>query len=77
MELHRTVASAAAGFQLKSGKQVSQRHVDFQKQNMKVNSAVQTISDSVAKAVQFNGADGLLQFSGSECTIEYITMAQL
>jgi len=31
----------------------SQRHVDFQKQKMKVNLAVQTISDSVAKALQF------------------------
>ena len=57
---------------LRFANKLSQRHIDFQKQKMKVNLAVQTISDSVAKALQFLLQSGLPQFAGCQYTIEFI-----
>jgi len=57
---------------LRIANRLSQRHVDFQKQKMKVNLAVQTISDSVAKALQFMLQMDVPQFAGCEGTIEFI-----
>ena len=57
---------------LRVANKLSNRHIDFQKQKMKVNLAVHTISSSVAKALQFMMQMGLEQFAGCECTVEFI-----
>lgn len=57
---------------LRFANKLSQRHLEFQKQKMKVNLAVQTISSSVAKALQLMLQLKQAQFFGCEATIEFI-----
>lgn len=57
---------------LKFANKLSQKHVEFTKQKMKVNLAVQTISNSVAKALQLMLELKVADFAGCEATIEFI-----
>lgn len=50
-------------------------HIDWQKQKMKVNLAAQTLSSSVADAIEFCREDlKLPQFKGSEATVKFIRL---
>ena len=60
---------------LKIGKKLTSTHVQYQKNKMKVSLAAQTLSSSVADAINFlNNGLQLQQFKGSESTIEFIRM---
>ena len=58
---------------LKIGNKLSNIHIQYQKNKMKVALAAQTLSSSVADAINFldNGLQ-LQQFKGSESTVEFI-----
>ena len=57
---------------LRFANKLSQKHLDFHKQKMKVNLAVQTISNSVAKALELLQQFEVPGFDGCDCTIEFI-----
>jgi len=61
------------GFHLAN--KLRQTHIDFKTQKMKVNLAAQTLSSSVASAIEFCDKNlKLPQFSGSEATVAFIKL---
>jgi len=60
---------------LKAGNKLSRRHIEWEKNKMKVCLATQTLSESVATAIDFAREDlKLHQFQGSEATTEFIRL---
>ena len=59
------------GFKI-GGNKLSKKHVMFTKNKMKVNLAAQTLSSSVADAIQFLEHEGHPKFQGAEGTILFI-----
>ena len=58
---------------LRAGTKLSRRHIEWDKSKMKVSRAAQTLSRSVADAIDFCREDLKLQeFQGSEATTEFI-----
>jgi len=58
---------------LRLGNKLKSTHIMWQKQKMKVNLAAQTLSASVADAIEFcNVHRKLFQFSGSEATVHFL-----
>lgn len=54
------------------GNRLTDRHISFQKQKMKVKLAVQALSSSVASALRFLEETGLPEFENTAPTVEYI-----
>jgi hypothetical protein len=58
---------------LRAGNKLRKRHMNFRKQIMKFNLAVQTLSASVADAIEFCDKDmNYSDFKGSAATVEFI-----
>ena len=57
---------------LSAGNKVSDRHVHYQNEKMKVNLAVQVLSSSVADALEFARRIGKAEFHGCEATVQFI-----
>jgi hypothetical protein len=58
---------------LRAGNKLRQKHIDWKRNKMKVSIAAQTISESVAIAIDFAREDlGLSQFQGSKETTEFL-----
>ena len=57
---------------LRLGNKVRSAHIQWQKQKMKVNIAAQTLSRSVADALEFLEEQGLRQFKGCSATARFI-----
>ena len=57
---------------IKFANKLSNRHIDFHRQKMKVNLAAQTISSSVADAIDFFRESGHQDFQNSEGTVKFI-----
>ncbi|KAF4530741.1 hypothetical protein B566_EDAN007962 [Ephemera danica] len=76
--LERPLATEALVFmvekeKLRAGNKLRKRHIQFRKQIMKVNLAVQTLSASVADAIEFCNKDmKLIEFRDSAPTVEFI-----
>ena len=57
---------------LRAGNKLKKTHIEWQKQKMKVSLAAQTLSTSVADALQFCADKGIEGFLGSAATINFI-----
>ena len=57
---------------LHAGNKISERHVMYQNEKMKVNLAVQILSSSVADALEFARQIGKLEIQGCEATVQFI-----
>lgn len=57
---------------LRAANKLTQAHIDFCRQKMKVKLAAQTLSSSVAKALLFAKELGLPEFSNCEGTCKFI-----
>lgn len=53
---------------------MNQKHLQWKRKIMKVDLAVQTLSQSVATCLQFLMENGFKEFSGAAATIEYVTI---
>ena len=73
MEVHCCIELYSRGFAFTFANKVKKKHVDWTKHKMKVNLAAQTLSSSVATAIDFLRDEmGLPQFYGSEATTTFI-----
>ena len=59
---------------LKLGNKLSKKHIIYQKNKMKVNIAAQTLSSSVADAIEFLESIGHPSFKGSAATVVFINL---
>ena len=57
---------------LRLGNKLKNAHIQWTKQKMKVNIAAQTLSSSIADAIEFLRDQGLRQFRGCEATVKFI-----
>ena len=57
---------------LRAGNKIRKAHMEWQKQKMKVNLAAQTLSTSVADAIQFCADQKISRFEGCEATVDFI-----
>ena len=62
---------------LRFANKLSRRHMEFHQQKMKVSLAVQTLSNSVASAIQTLEELGVTKFQGSRPTVEFIKVIRL
>ena len=62
---------------LRFANKLSRRHTEFHQQKMKVSLAVQTLSNSVAAAIQTLEELGVTKFQGSRPTVEFIKVIRL